>query len=58
MNCPECGGKSTVADSVAENDFVYRRRRCKVCGEVFYTEETISEDVLFTRSMITQLKNK
>lgn len=46
MYCPECNSKSTVVITVRETDAVHRKRRCDVCGHVFFTEEyeAISSD--------------
>ena len=42
MNCPVCGEKTEVLDTVHLDQETYRRKRCKVCGEIFFTEETIT----------------
>ena len=42
MNCPKCGAATKVADSRSDNKSVHRRRKCSLCGNVFYTAETIS----------------
>lgn len=43
--CPECDCKTTVVDSVEYAGAVYRRRKCKICGFSFHTEETeITDD--------------
>lgn len=39
MFCPECGGKNTVVDCRKEADAIHRKRKCDVCGHVFFTEE-------------------
>lgn len=39
MNCPKCGGKTTVHGSYADCESVQRRRLCKECGHVFFTAE-------------------
>lgn len=41
MNCPKCGGKTGVTDTVHNlNDSeTYRRRKCAECGNIFYTTE-------------------
>ena len=38
--CPKCGEKTKVMDIVHGPDKTYRRRRCRVCGRIFYTLET------------------
>lgn len=40
MVCPDCGGKLTVVDTVRDEDDVYRRRKCAVCGRLVYTLES------------------
>lgn len=39
MFCPECNNRTLVIDSRTVDDTVGRKRKCKVCGHVFYTEE-------------------
>lgn len=39
MKCPECGGKTTVADSSRSDDEVMRKRKCLSCGRFTYTIE-------------------
>ena len=39
MVCPKCGGKTTVIDGTTTDTKVFRRRKCKVCGELMYTTE-------------------
>ena len=39
MNCPKCGGKTTVCGSYADCESVQRKRICKECGHLFYTAE-------------------
>lgn len=42
MKCPKCEGKVRVMDCVnARNNEVYRKRKCTVCGNVFYTRECV-----------------
>lgn len=49
MNCPQCGGKSPIADTKkAGKDQVERRRRCQNCGLVF---ETLSEERLVAQGV-------
>lgn len=42
MNCPVCGGDTTVKDCIRDSRSVYRRRKCLVCDRSFYTSEEIS----------------
>ena len=39
MLCRDCGEPCTVVDCVGNAEYVYRRRKCKSCGYVMYTEE-------------------
>lgn len=43
MNCPECGGKTTVMESRKRSggSIKQRRRKCIKCGMRFTTRETI-----------------
>lgn len=44
MNCIKCGGKIRVVDLVHTNDNeTYRRKRCKTCGNEFFTIEFEAE---------------
>jgi transcriptional regulator NrdR family protein len=40
MVCPDCSGKLTVVDTVRDEDDVYRRRKCTVCGRLVFTLES------------------
>lgn len=48
MLCPECGGKSRVAETRSDEYSIYRRRECKVCNHRFTTYE-------FTPMELTEL---
>ena len=39
MVCPHCGGKTKVMETRDWENTVVRRRKCKACGQLFYTEE-------------------
>lgn len=39
MDCPNCGAGLYVVHSLASKDAIYRRRKCKECGESVYTQE-------------------
>jgi transcriptional regulator NrdR family protein len=41
MTCPNCNGKVRVVDntSVDARNEDYRKRKCTVCGHIFYTVE-------------------
>ena len=40
MICPYCYSKLEVVDTVRDTDKVYRRRKCRSCGELVYTLES------------------
>ena len=44
MFCPKCGEKTTVLESRAVEEEVFRRIKCRKCGYMFYTEEFESEE--------------
>lgn len=41
MTCPNCNGKVRVVDctDVDPRNEIYRKRKCTVCGHIFYTVE-------------------
>lgn len=39
MNCPVCGLATEVCQTVRTDRTVERRRKCLVCGHIFYTQE-------------------
>jgi transcriptional regulator NrdR family protein len=41
MKCPKCNGKVRAVDSVhvEPRNEIYRKRKCTVCGHIFYTIE-------------------
>lgn len=55
MRCPECNGKTTVLDGayVDEENEKIRRRKCKVCGNQFYTSEVEIARNDFIRGVLT-----
>ena len=40
MKCLDCEGKARVTVSVELDGVVFRRRKCALCGKIFYTEES------------------
>ena len=40
MDCPVCGGRTYVDSCTRDCESVYRRRKCKECNHVFYTDES------------------
>lgn len=48
MICPVCEGKLEVVDVVRDIDDIYRRRKCKSCGQLVYTTESeVKPDTAF-----------
>lgn len=48
MICPACNGKLEVVDVVRDSDDIYRRRKCKSCGQLIYTTESeVTPDTAF-----------
>lgn len=45
MKCPLCGEQSKVMESREWHGTMLRRRKCKACGQLFYTEEVEIEYV-------------
>lgn len=43
MICLKCGGKTKVDSTVTLENSVIRSRKCILCGEKFFTEETINK---------------
>lgn len=39
MNCPICGGNTSVLRSLSDCEMVARKRKCGECGHIFYTSE-------------------
>lgn len=39
MKCPICGEHAVVMDTRAYGAGLIRRRKCKACGRLFYSEE-------------------
>ena len=46
MHCPKCNGKVGVLDSTInpKDNEIFRKRKCNVCGHIFYTIEFEVED--------------
>lgn len=40
MNCPICGGNTSVVYCYSDCEMVARKRKCGECGHIFYTSET------------------
>ena len=41
MDCPACGGRSSVTHTERASKRIVRDRRCKSCGRTFATEELV-----------------
>ena len=39
MNCPSCGENTFVWDTASGEEEIFRKRKCKSCGESFCTIE-------------------
>lgn len=44
MECPKCGGETTVLKTRQYEKRVYRRRECRECGFRFTTDELRREE--------------
>lgn len=46
MICPKCNAKSSIVGSIlnAGDNEVYRRRKCRECGHIFYSVEFEVDD--------------
>jgi len=43
MNCPTCKEKMSCVDTVGTGQVVYRKYKCSLCGNKFYTTERMDE---------------
>ncbi len=44
--CPSCGHRvSAVTNTRAREGYIYRRRKCRLCGELFTSTETLVADL-------------
>lgn len=55
MNCPKCKKDTFVTDTKCENMKQIRCRKCKECGYVFTTVETVKVDVVDARKLIDDM---
>ena len=59
MVCSDCDGKLTVVDIVRDEDYVYRRKKCTVCGRLVYTREyEVIPDAMYRSIWNMNLQNK
>ncbi len=49
MKCRKCGGWTEVADTQKFSMFVWRKRKCKECGEFASTHENFVEEAQRSR---------
>lgn len=57
MKCKKCGGSTRVVETGKNNIAVYRKRVCKVCKEVVFTEEIKYKDQLEARHYLYLCKD-
>ena len=58
MICPKCGANTKVMDSRCDKNTVHRRRKCTLCGQIFYTAETIAESGDVFKKVYRNYKNR
>lgn len=58
MICPKCGGNTKVTDSRSTRFTVHRRRKCTLCGHIFYTAETIADSGDIFKKVYNNYKNR
>lgn len=58
MNCPKCGGEVKVLDNInnTEDNEIYRKRKCKKCGNVFYTVEFEADEDESLRQILVKYR--
>ena len=58
MNCPKCGGKVSVLENFnnTEDNEIYRKRKCKKCGNVFYTVEFEADEDESLRQILVKYR--
>lgn len=44
MRCPVCAGKLKTVMTRADCEQVYRKRKCRNCGQIVYTVEAENEE--------------
>ena len=58
MNCPVCSGQSQVRGTKPDVESVHRKRECKRCGYVFYTEERLAKNSYGYKFIYNEYKRK
>lgn len=53
MDCPACGGRSSVTHTERASKRIVRDRRCKSCGRTFATEELLFVKAKKRRQVVT-----
>jgi len=55
MECPKCGGKTYVTNSIEKKEFVIRYRTCRKCKKKFKTKE-MTYDSWNYKSIVKDIK--
>ena len=58
MNCPICGGNTSVMYTLADCETVTRKRKCAECGHIFYTSETEQQDSCYYFKVLQREKSE
>lgn len=61
MKCPNCEGDVKVIDTVKNTDTneIYRKRKCSVCGHVFFSIEfEVEQDERFKQEWLEHYRHK
>lgn len=64
MLCPACSNKLKVVETVRNDEEVYRRKRCTVCGKLVFTlESEVEPDSAYRNNWLVcdhnnRMKNK
>ena len=53
MKCKRCGGDYKIVETAQDDNYTYRKRECKECGDwIFTTEEESDFNKTYTRMRI------
>ena len=44
MVCPNCNGDISVQETINQEKYTYRQKKCNLCGFKFYTKESVCEE--------------
>ena len=58
MVCPNCGGKTIVAYTIANDTSVVRKRKCVKCNHLFYTTEQQQDTAKYAFAELMRLKSQ